>query len=134
AVYYIVNGQFGVPRYLDFLGEWVAHPVISIVLTWSVIGLEILLALAVIMPDRLRRCLILIGVAFHLGIIVFMGLWSFGFATSASLVIVGVRTSPAFASVWHGQLRVLGEDGGDATEVGRQTSPHGSGHIGTHTR
>lgn len=133
AVYYIVNGQFGVPRYLDFLGEWVAHPVVSIVLTWSVIGLEILLALAVIMPDRLRRCLILVGLAFHLGIIVFMGLWSFGFAMFACLVIVGLRTSPAFESIWQGQLRALEEDDGEATEVGRKTSTHTSGHIGTHT-
>ena len=122
AVYYIVNGQFGVPRYLDFLGAWVAHPVISVVLTWSVICLEILLALAVILPDRIRRRLVLAGVAFHLGIIVFMGLWSFGFAMFACLVIVGLRTSPAFESIWPGPLTTRADDDSEETEARRQTS------------
>lgn len=101
AVYYTMNGQFGIPRYLDPLGELLTFPLVAIAATWSVILLEVALALSPLFAVRARRLTILAGALFHVGIIVFMGLWSFGIAMFAALLILSMRLrNTPFETIW----------------------------------
>lgn len=97
AVYYILNGQFGGPRSLDMLLGLLANPYVSLICTWAVIVLELLLAISLLVPSRARKAILMSGFVFHCGIIVFMGLWSFGIAMMACLVILDLRPSPSYA-------------------------------------
>ncbi|MER7418967.1 sporulation-delaying protein SdpB family protein [Micromonospora peucetia] len=55
--------------------------------TWSVLVLEFALALARLLPPGLRRVLLVVGLAFHLGIAVVLELVTFGFAMSGALLL-----------------------------------------------
>ncbi len=57
------------------------------ILTWGAIALEIALGLALLLPGGSRRVLLAAGLAFHDAIALSMGLISFDFAMSASLLL-----------------------------------------------
>jgi antimicrobial peptide system SdpB family protein len=62
-------------------------PLIVSLCTWMVIGFEIFLSSALVMPKRYWKALLVMGLSFHFIIAIFHGLISFGFAMSAALVL-----------------------------------------------
>ncbi|WP_079154721.1 sporulation-delaying protein SdpB family protein [Streptomyces subrutilus] len=90
ALYYWINNHaFGAPGWLrPALNAVAENPVGVAALTWSPLVLEIVLAAALLLPQRVRWMLLPVGVLFHLGIAVVMGLWSFAFAMWAGLLLL----------------------------------------------
>ncbi|MFD7258470.1 sporulation-delaying protein SdpB family protein [Streptomyces sp. NPDC059874] len=90
ALYYWVNNYaFGAPGWLrPALNAVVHNPVGVAAMTWGPLVLEIALAAALLMPQRVRWMLLPAGVVFHLTIAVVMGLWSFAFAMWAGLLLL----------------------------------------------
>lgn len=90
AMYYWANNSsFGFPEWLRPLTDPVVYsPVGVAALTWLPVALELALAAALLMPQRRRWVLLPLGIAFHLGIAVLMGLWSFAFAMWAGLFLL----------------------------------------------
>lgn len=73
----------------------IAQPVLSsywlvAVMGWSVIGTQLLIAVALLGPRKVRLAALVLGVPLHLGIAVFMHLTSFGLIMIAVLVIACV--------------------------------------------
>jgi hypothetical protein len=56
-------------------------------LTWGVVILELVLAMALVMPKPAWKPLLAIGMLFHIVIALTMGLTSFGFAMFAALLL-----------------------------------------------
>ncbi|MEU5769054.1 sporulation-delaying protein SdpB family protein [Streptomyces asoensis] len=90
ALYYWVNNyDFGAPYWLrPALQAVVDHPLGVAAMTWGPLVLEIALAGALLLPQRVRWMLLPAGVLFHLGIAVVMGLWSFALAMCAGLLLL----------------------------------------------
>ncbi|UQI46482.1 hypothetical protein M1P56_20080 [Streptomyces sp. HU2014] len=90
AMYYWANNSsFGFPVWLRPLTDPVVYSPVGIAaLTWLPVALELALAAALLMPQRRRWALLPLGIAFHLGIAVLMGLWSFAFAMWAGLFLL----------------------------------------------
>ncbi|MFJ8214953.1 sporulation-delaying protein SdpB family protein [Streptomyces sp. NPDC096033] len=90
ALYYWVNNYaFGAPDWLrPALNSVMDTPVGVAALTWAPLVVEISLAAALLMPQKVRWALLPAGVLFHLGIAVVMGLWSFAFAMWAGLLLL----------------------------------------------
>ncbi|QUQ68992.1 sporulation-delaying protein SdpB family protein [Kutzneria sp. CA-103260] len=90
GMYYVFNDQeFGIPTQswpviLD-LTQW---GLLIRVLSWSVIALQLFVAVGSVGPWRLRLAALLAGVSLHLAIILVMGLPSFGL-TMIGLLLVG---------------------------------------------
>lgn len=86
--YWFTDPVFGMPAWLEpLLMPLLRHPVGVVVLTWGVMGLEIALFLALVMEKKYWRPLLMVGLCFHAGIVVFHGLVSFFFAMSAALIL-----------------------------------------------
>ncbi|MFF1449662.1 sporulation-delaying protein SdpB family protein [Streptomyces sp. NPDC058274] len=80
---------FGAPGWLHTLvGPVLANPVGVAVLTWSPLFIEISLAAALLVPQRVRYALLAAGTGFHLCIAVMMGLWSFALAMWAGVLLL----------------------------------------------
>ena len=78
-------------------------------MTWSVIGLELLLAAALVMDRRHYRKLLIPGLAFHAGIVVAHGLVSFFFAMAGALVwYLRPREQPFSAGTMRQSMAWLG--------------------------
>ncbi|MCS0601411.1 HTTM domain-containing protein [Streptomyces sp. LP11] len=90
ALYYWINNYaFGAAGWLHpLLDAIVRHPVGVALMTWLPLGLELSLAAALLLPQRVRWILLMAGFMFHLGIAVVMGLWSFALAMWAGLLIL----------------------------------------------
>lgn len=90
ALYYWINNHaFGAPDWLRPLaGAIVAHPVGVAAMTWLPLVVELSLAAALLMPQRVRWRLLPFGVLLHLTIAIAMGLWSFAFAMWAGLLLL----------------------------------------------
>lgn len=90
ALYYWINNYaFGAPDWLrPALSALAENPVGVAAMTWGPLVLEIALAAALLLPQRIRWMLLPAGVLFHLGIAVVMGLWSFAFAMWAGLLLL----------------------------------------------
>ncbi|MFD3775126.1 sporulation-delaying protein SdpB family protein [Streptomyces sp. NPDC058612] len=90
ALYYWINNYaFGAPDWLrPALNVVVDTPVGVATLTWGPLVLEIVLAAALLLPQKVRWALLPAGIAFHLGIAIVMGLWSFAFAMWAGLLLL----------------------------------------------
>ncbi|MCS7480358.1 sporulation-delaying protein SdpB family protein [Umezawaea endophytica] len=63
-------------------------------LSWSVIGVQVVMALAILGPRQVRVVALVLGIALHLGIMFFMSLMSFGMVMIAVLVIGSASTTP----------------------------------------
>ncbi|MFJ7590842.1 sporulation-delaying protein SdpB family protein [Streptomyces sp. NPDC097617] len=90
ALYYWINNYaFGAPDWLrPALNTVVDNPLGVAALTWGPLVLEIVLAAALLLPQKVRWALLPAGILFHLGIAVVMGLWSFAFAMWAGLLLL----------------------------------------------
>ncbi|MEU3354413.1 sporulation-delaying protein SdpB family protein [Streptomyces sp. NPDC037389] len=90
AMYYWANNSsFGFPEWIRPLTDPVVHsPVGVAALSWLPIALELALAASPLMSQRARWVLLPLGVAFHLGIALLMGLWSFALAMAAGLFLL----------------------------------------------
>ncbi|CAM5320440.1 sporulation-delaying protein SdpB family protein [Streptomyces abikoensis] len=90
AMYYWANNSsFGFPEWIRPLTDPVVYSPVGIAaLTWLPIALELALAASPLMSQRARWMLLPLGVAFHLGIAVLMGLWSFALAMGAGLLLL----------------------------------------------
>ncbi|MER5938256.1 sporulation-delaying protein SdpB family protein [Streptomyces sp. NPDC001928] len=90
ALYYWVNNyDFGAPGWLRPTVSAVVHSPLGVAaMTWGPLVLEIALAAALLMPQKVRWILLAAGVLFHLSIAVVMGLWSFAFAMWAGLLLL----------------------------------------------
>lgn len=90
ALYYWINNyDFGAPHWLrPALSAIVDHPLGVAAMTWGPLLLEIALAAALLMPQRVRWMLLPAGILFHLGIAIVMGLWSFAIAMWAGLLLL----------------------------------------------
>ncbi|MEV0258552.1 sporulation-delaying protein SdpB family protein [Streptomyces sp. NPDC050732] len=90
ALYYWVNNEaFGAAGWLrPALNAVVHHPIGVAAMTWGPLVLEIALAAALLMPQKVRWILLPAGVLFHLSIAVTMGLWSFALAMWGGLLLL----------------------------------------------
>lgn len=86
--YWLQDPGFGAPSWLmPILRPLLLNAVTVTLMTWSVIGLELALAAALVMPKRVWRPLLFAGILFHVGIAVVHGLISFALAMIAGLVL-----------------------------------------------
>lgn len=123
ALYYIFrNHMFGVPAFARPAEAAVlSHPLIVAPFTWSVLLLEGSPGLAYLYPRFMRRPLFFAGVTMHIGIMLLMGLVSFGMTMIGALCIyLLVDTRPAeSADVSHaGHLAGITSDGLAPVPVG----------------
>ncbi|TFD85084.1 hypothetical protein E3T61_18335 [Cryobacterium lactosi] len=64
------------------------HAIPVAAVTWGTLLLEFFLGISIFIPRKYRLVLLPLGVAFHLGIAVLMGLWSFAFAMWGGLILL----------------------------------------------
>ncbi|MBV8353683.1 MAG: HTTM domain-containing protein [Candidatus Eremiobacteraeota bacterium] len=81
--YWLHNPDLGLPRYLQGL-TWIVDSSLVVLVTWSVLILELSLASALFSPAEWRRLLFIPALVFHAGIAVFMGVSSF------AIIMIGV--------------------------------------------
>lgn len=107
AIYYVTRQEFfGVSGPLQSVVEWVTrNPYASLGLTWGSMILELGIALLMLTSYRYRRWAIPLTIAFHGGIILIIGLWSFGLIMIAGVVasLTGGRNRSQEAPVMGGQ-------------------------------
>lgn len=63
------------------------NPLLVVSITWGTLVLEFLLGISLFLPQRFKYVLLPFGVAFHLGIAVTMGLWTFAFVMWGALLL-----------------------------------------------
>lgn len=141
-------GKFSVPIWADgsALWYWVQHtgfnatpftasvafsmlqiPILSAIATWGVLALELFLAWGIVFArnGRTRLLVLALGVAFHIGIAVVMGLISFAVAMIAGLSLAVIR--PGDAAAWVRRLRtrssLLSLPGPRASSVTQEVEP-----------
>jgi antimicrobial peptide system SdpB family protein len=80
---------YGLPPWLRGLGGWIAdHPSVDLLATWTVIGMELLIAAALLyLTPRRRRTVLVFAVVLHGGIIFAMGLGTFGATMIAAVAV-----------------------------------------------
>src|SRR5438445_13303437 len=66
-------------------------------LTWGPLALEFAIALGLVLDQRARSRLLVLGIGFHAGIAVVIGLVSFAIAMCAALILFLPPTRPASA-------------------------------------
>lgn len=97
AVHYVVrDAYYGVPDGLGRLLDPALGSYWFIALaTWGTILAEVTIAASALAPSKARRVGLGVAVALHAGIIVFMGLFSFGLVMIALLVLACAGRDPA---------------------------------------
>ncbi|MFP2904934.1 sporulation-delaying protein SdpB family protein [Pyxidicoccus sp. 3LFB2] len=86
--YWLLDPSIGAPDWLARLMLPVlSHPVVAL-LTWSVLLLELGLAVGLVLGPEARRVLLPLGFAFHVGIAVFHGLISFVLIMFGALILL----------------------------------------------
>jgi antimicrobial peptide system SdpB family protein len=97
ALYYWASDpQFGATGLVRMLLKPLFESSAVAVVTWSVLAIELSLAMGIVMPARARRALLWPGVLLHVGIAVVHGLLSFSLVMCGALVLY---------SGWHPTLR-----------------------------
>ena len=84
AMYYWMLTFGSAPRWILAV---VRQPAIVVALTWGAIALEVVLAIALILPKKSWRPLLVMAIAFHVLIACFFGLSSFATAMIAGLLM-----------------------------------------------
>jgi antimicrobial peptide system SdpB family protein len=88
AVYYYTSHyRLGAPGWLRSINEMITLTPLVAVLSWGVIALEILIFACLFAPARIKRPFLIIGLLFHLLIVVNFGLITFFFSISALLIL-----------------------------------------------
>ena len=87
--YWCNSLAFGAPGWLHpLIGPVLANPIGVAALTWTPLFIEISLAAALLVPQRVRYVLLAGGMSLHLCIALMMGLWSFALAMWAGLLLL----------------------------------------------
>ncbi len=89
AIYYWWNHTvFGMPIIIsDYVNLALSNSFIVTFITYSVMILEILIFLGLTANIRYRKIILIIGIFFHLSIIIFHGIFSFFFSITACLIL-----------------------------------------------
>ncbi len=89
AEYFVARDKsFGSDGVVGSILEWYTSSAIGTVsITWGTILVECLLAVLILGAARMRFVALLIATALHLGIIVTMGLWSFGLIMIGAVMV-----------------------------------------------
>lgn len=88
VIYYWLNhSTFGMNEGLRFLVDPIIESPFVALITWSVLILEVLLAMALLAPARFRSKLFPLGIGFHFLILIFHGLFTFFFYMTALLIL-----------------------------------------------
>ncbi|PPI25190.1 hypothetical protein C5D34_11985 [Rathayibacter sp. AY1B1] len=100
AEYYISRGyMFGASGLIADVLHWATSvPLLLAVITWGVIVAEICIGILVVTIDFGRRIAFILAVALHVGIILSIGLWSFGIIMIATVGIATMKLVPSSAS------------------------------------
>ena len=111
AIYYWLTHQtYGMNEMVQSPAMWVlSNPLAVTLVTWGVIFVEITLASALVMRKEHYSRLLFLGLAFHFGIVVAHGLFSFFLAMAAALTIYLRPADQPFAlrGLVRGPTRVL---------------------------
>lgn len=84
--YWLTNPTFGLPDWLRVMEPLLTSRWI-VVITWAVLFVETGLFMALVMPKGTRKYWLIVGILFHVGIAVTMGLFSFSLAMCAALIL-----------------------------------------------
>lgn len=89
AIYYwLRDPMFGPAGGLrNITDALMVQPIPVALVTWGTLFLEFFLGISIFLPRAYKLILLPLGLAFHLGIAVMMGLWSFAFAMWAALLL-----------------------------------------------
>ena len=85
--YWFGDPVFGLPRWLERAGNAVVTRPAVAVATWSILLLEVVLAMGLVMDKRFRPYLLVSGVLLHTGIAFVHGLPTFGLAMASALIL-----------------------------------------------
>ncbi|NOT74877.1 MAG: hypothetical protein HOP08_08095 [Cyclobacteriaceae bacterium] len=86
--YWISNSYFGANDIgRSILMPLVLNPIIVSLMTWSVLVFEVFLFTAIVVPEKYRRPLLILGIAFHFMIGIIHGLMPFFFSMCGALVL-----------------------------------------------
>jgi len=85
--YWMNNNAFGLPTHLHFLSPIFEDPILLPILTYGVLIFELILAMGLLMSDKYKSSLLLLGLFFHAGIAICFGLVGFFFSMAALLVV-----------------------------------------------
>lgn len=85
--YWFSDPMFGVPKLLYDILKPVIYSSEIVIITWLVILLEMMIALGLLLSNKMKTYLLLVGIAFHMCIGVFLGIYSFALAMIAALLI-----------------------------------------------
>lgn len=88
-LYYVAHSPyFGFPSWaMELTGPLLNSPTFLPLATWSVLALEIGVGLALLLPRYWQLGFLYVGIVFHLGIGIFLGIPSFALAMIAALVL-----------------------------------------------
>lgn len=88
AIYYFFKDPiFGLSDFQYNLLSIFLETDILIIITWSVTLLELYLAANIIGTELSRKCALVMGIALHVGIILTIGIWSFGLVMISCLLL-----------------------------------------------
>lgn len=100
--YWLLDPGIGAPDWLArLMTPLLSSPLVAL-LTWSVLALELCLALGLVLGRESRRVLLPLGIAFHLGIAVFHGLISFVLIMFGALILLLRPFDTGFRFEWLG--------------------------------
>src|SRR5207302_7549014 len=86
--YWSTDPAFGTPWWMRGLMEPVITSSLGVaLLTWGPLALEFAIALGLVLDQRARSRLLVLGIGFHAGIAVMIGLVSFAIAMWAALIL-----------------------------------------------
>ncbi len=115
AMYYWGHSlNFGAPGWLQpLVHPLVSSPLGTALLTWVPLAIEITLAVALLLPQRVRWGLLAAGLGFHASIAVLMGLWSFALAMWGGVLLLCAPLGARLYRRQVGPVEPVEEGGGD---------------------
>lgn len=90
ALYYWVSDPtFGASEPLSYLILPIFNiPLVTLLITWGTILMEVILGLSLLMDERIRKILLPIGIIFHILIFIVLGISSFGIIMIGALLLL----------------------------------------------
>ncbi|WP_055565076.1 sporulation-delaying protein SdpB family protein [Streptomyces atriruber] len=119
--YWSTNLSFGAPPWLAAI----VRPVVSTpwgvaLMTWLPLFIEITLAIAPLLPQRVRYAAMWAGLLFHFSIGLMMGLWSFALAMAGGILVLCL---PSGASIARRRAQPTAEAPAEPVEPVEPTTP-----------